>query len=130
MLESINEYLTLDFSCEQYEKLFSTRSTVSGHAMYKLPLEYEQVDAIIESIYAYMKRTTTRKQEITLGRDNRQNVNQSLCRVYVDFDSKWNCVYWPHKNETQPHDDIPTTKKSIKELVLYAMKWSKDPAEN
>ena len=130
MYESMNEYLTIDFSCEQYEKLFSTRATVAGHTMYKLPLEYEQVDAIIESIYAYMKRTTTRKQEITLGRDNRQNVNQSLCRVYVDFDNKWNSVYWPHKNETLPHDDIPATKKTIKELVLYAMKWTKDPAEN
>ena len=129
-MESLHEYLTIDFSGEQYEKLFSVRATFTGHTLYKLPLEYEQVDAIIESIYAYMKRTTTRKQEITLGRDNRQNVNQSLCRVYVDFDSKWNCVYWPHKNETLPHDDIPATKKSIKELVLYAMKWSKDPAEN
>ena len=106
-----------------------TKSSVSGEQFYALPLEYESVDEIIDSIYAYMKKTTIRKQEITLGRDNRQGDNRSICRVYTDFSKEWSSVYWPHKNETQPHDNIPATKKTIKELVLYALKFSPDPAE-
>lgn len=128
-MENLYEYITLDFSGEQYEKLFSTRATFTGSRLYQLPLEYEQVGEIIENIYSYMKKTTIRKHEITLGRDNRQGDNRSVCRVYVDFNGKWNSIYWPHKNETQPHDNIPATKKSIKELVLYALRFSPDPAE-
>lgn len=121
--------MTVDFSGQQHEKLFHTTATFTGNQLYILPLEYEKVDEIIESIYQLMKRTNVRKQEITIGRDNRQNVNKSICRIYVDIDGTWSSVYWPRKNETLPYGNIAQTRKTIKELVLYALKFERDPAE-
>ena len=76
LLDSIYEYMSVDFSGQQHEKLFHTTATFAGNQLYILPLEYEKVDEIIESIFQFMKRTNVRKQEVTIGRDNKQNKNK------------------------------------------------------
>ena len=117
---------SIAFEAEQFNKIMDVWTSFQGEKFLYDPMSYEQVDDIISKAYAFMKSDALRSQVVTFGKEDEHGKVRSICRVYRLGHGLWDTVYWRSKNSTDSIPKVPQAKKTIKELVLFAMKF--DPA--